>query len=104
MALAPVFSDCSFHTFIGEKKPPQGKLCGGDCFRGGPIRQFEALPTVSLAFRAKSPRPVPLFARQVSQRGAWAGRYEASGRLDYRTVCLDDEETVLHTTISRRRE
>ena len=66
MALAPVFSDCSFHTFIGEKKPPQGKLCGGDCFRGGPIRQFEAVPTVSLAFRAKSPRPEPQFARQAS--------------------------------------
>ena len=33
MLLAPILSDFSFHTYIGEKKPPRGKLRGGDYFR-----------------------------------------------------------------------
>jgi len=54
MVLAKVLSDFSFHTYIGEKKPPRSKLRGGDCFRDGRIRKFEELPTVSLNFLAKS--------------------------------------------------
>jgi hypothetical protein len=47
MVLAPVLSDFSFHTYIGEKKPPRGKLCGGDSFRddeSGNLRGFQPFP------------------------------------------------------------
>ena len=75
MALAPVLSDRSFHTSIGEKKPPRSKLRGGRCFRRWLIRQFEEAQSAALGFRAKS-RPLtlsfPAEAQMSCCQMAWA--------------------------------
>ena len=65
--LAPVFSDHGFHTLIGEKKPPRGKLRGGGYFHNRRIREFEELATVSLNFPAKS-RPQNIAFRAQPHR------------------------------------
>jgi len=47
MVLAPVLSDFSFHTYIGEKKTPRGKLRGGTLFAkdgSGNLRGFQPFP------------------------------------------------------------
>ena len=53
MVLAPVLSDFSFHTLIGEKKPPRSKLRGGSSFRHRLIRKIEDARTHSLDLHAK---------------------------------------------------
>jgi hypothetical protein len=47
MVLTQVLSDLSFHTYIGEKKTPRGKLRGVTIFatdQSGNLRSFQPFP------------------------------------------------------------
>ena len=72
--LAPALTDVCFHTFIGEQKPPRGKLRGGDCFLARLIRQREGVPAFSLNYAAKSRPLPPREARRASYAYDWAHR------------------------------